>query len=724
MNTRILITGGQGFIGRYLAAHWLEEDQQALVMCLGRSGRMDDRFTHRVNRGDISVPAPLPADLCAALSTNRYRYTALDLLDSPALKQLNKEFRPTVVIHLAGALRDDPPDRLFRTNVEATVSLIESVVGSGISQPLMIFGSSGGVYGTPAEDDLPLVETGTGQPVDLYSASKLAAEHVSRILCQRYRLPAIWARIFNVVGPGQEERHFCGRVAAQAAAIAAGVMNSVLEVGTLDTTRDFIDVRDVARALTCLAEKGTPGDVYNLASGEETPIERVLRDTLRLAGLEGRVDIRTLPGRPADIPRHFGSIQRIRALGYSPRHPLAGSLQDVLDYYRHDVRSAARRSSEAGPEDRRSLEVCVSAKHTCPVAIEPGLMAELPRRLINRFPCARMVVLTDTRVGGLYAEDLAQRMESAGINTGLVILPEGEASKTFEQFHRLIAELHDLDFDRRAVLVNVGGGVVTDTGGFVAATYMRGVAYVNVPTTLLAQHDAAVGGKVAVNTDWAKNFCGAFHQPCAVFADPCVLSSLEDREISAGVAEAIKVAITGEPALFELLERSSRSIRAERDPEVLARMLRLAVSRKIALLQPDPYEVDLRRVLNLGHTFGHPLETELTYCGIRHGEAVGFGIAVATEVATARGVCEGMAARRILQLLKTYDLPPHVPRSRLMAACRRLREIRLVRGGKLLFVLPTGISSVQIVDEVGDDEILAAIERLAVDPLLACCVEG
>jgi 3-dehydroquinate synthase len=286
----------------------------------------------------------------------------------------------------------------------------------------------------------------------------------------------------------------------------------------------------------------------------------------------------------------------------------------------------------------------------------------------------------------------------------------------------LIEQLHQLHFDRRALLINLGGGIVTDVGGFLAATYMRGVSYVNVPTTLLAQLDAAIGGKVAVNMPWAKNFVGAFAHPRAVFCDPMLLQTLSPREIAAGVAEALKVAVIGDPQLFELLESESAGISTRRDALLLGEVVARSSEGKIAMLAPDPYERNLRRVLNLGHTFGHALEVQTGYDRLLHGEAVGFGLAVATAVARRRGLCSQHTLDRIFRLLDAYDLPPRVPRSDLLAARSRLHEIRLVRAGKLNFVLPREIGEVEIVAEVTDAEIAGAIEDIAVHPVLGRCV--
>lgn len=712
MGDRVLITGVQEFVGRYLAADWLAADPDALLLGLDAQPRSDASFPYRVTWGESTVPAPVPADLRCALATPRYRIETLDFLDVPMLVRRIREFRPTLVVHLYSAFRDDRPDRLFRRNVESTIALIEAIAGAGIDSPRLLLGSSGGVYGAQSARSLPLRETTRCRPVDLYSVSKRTSEQVARILCARHRIRSIWARIFNVTGPAGEERHFCEHVAAQAASIAASARAPILEVGNLESTRDFVDVRDVARALRLLALRGAAGERYNIARGEEVPIRFVLEECVRIAGIRDRIALRTHPERPIDIPRHYASVEKIRRLGFRPRIDLRQTLSDILDYYGSQVRPRACGQRRIEPDHGGCLRVVVPALHSYEVTIDPNSFAGLPRRLAVMFPESRMILLTDERVERLYTSMLRGDMESIGLRVSLVAIPEGEASKSTEVYRGLIRRLRREEFDRRAVLVNVGGGMVTDLGGFVAATYMRGVAYVNVPTTLLAQHDAAVGGKVAINTPWAKNFVGAFHHPHAVFVDPCLLATLSDRDMASGIAEAVKVAVTGDPDLFALLECEVDAIRRLREPEVLATLIRRAAARKIDLLSADPYETDLRRKLNLGHTFGHSLETELGYGSIRHGEAVACGVAVATEVARARGACDDASADRIRRLLARYDLPPRLPQARLRAACERLREIRLVRGCKLNFVLPTGVASVEIVDEIEPAEIEAAIEAV------------
>ena len=235
-------------------------------------------------------------------------------------------------------------------------------------------------------------------PIDLYGVSKLASEHASRILTRRYGLRGVWARIFNLVGPGQEERHFCGRMTSQAAAIAAGLLPPRVEMEPLTTTRDFLDVRDAARALELLGRCGVPGATYNVASGVESPTEGVFKVILCHARLEGKVAIELKPPRPADLPRYVADVTRLGALGFIPEYSLTRSLADLLTYYRGAVSEAAGRGHCRARRPRTFASVAADSAHRYSVEIEAGLLDTLPQRLESLFPSARMVVLTDASV--------------------------------------------------------------------------------------------------------------------------------------------------------------------------------------------------------------------------------------------------------------------------------------------------------------------------------------
>jgi GDP-4-dehydro-6-deoxy-D-mannose reductase len=340
MSARILITGAQGFVGRYAAAGWLRSDPAAVIVGIGRSRQLLRSFTHRIEWAGARRRAPLPQELRPTLADERYRYLRLDLRDRPELVELLRHFGPTVVLHLAGALRDEPTRRLLSANVLGTESLFEAIAEAGIT-PLVVLGSTGSLYGHVPAERLPIVEEEPPSPGDPYSISKDAGERIARLLATRHSIPTMYARIFNVVGPGQDERHLCGWLARQMVAISLGSQSSLV-VGPLDTTRDFIDVRDLAMALRALATDGTPGGIYNVASGVETLTEKVFTELLMLAGLPLDTAVVPRAGRPVDCPRSFADVRRLRALGYEPCFDLHRSLSDVLDYYAVSVAGSDR----------------------------------------------------------------------------------------------------------------------------------------------------------------------------------------------------------------------------------------------------------------------------------------------------------------------------------------------------------------------------------------------
>jgi 3-dehydroquinate synthetase/nucleoside-diphosphate-sugar epimerase len=705
---RVAVTGAQGFVGRHLVDALLARPGVE-VLGLGRSA--DDRtaFTHDVHWGDAPVRAPLWRAARDRLAGERYRYHRLDLRETAAVVRVLGDFAPTCVIHLAAALRDQPLDELLASNVGAAAALLDALVGARLEACRVVLGSTGGVYGEAPAAALPLHEDLRGAPVDLYSLTKQASEDATRILAGRHGLRVVWARLFNLVGPGQDERHLFGRVAAQLAAIRAGLRRPELELGGLDCTRDFVDVRDAADALWLLACHGEAGQAYNIASGRETRVADAIALLIEAAALAAPVEVRSISRRAADVPRHWGDIARIRRLGFEPRIGLPASARAVLDYYRAEVEPAVAPAVAAAPP---RIAVSVASRDDYTIEVADGLVDRLHARLAADFPGRRLALVTDARVWELYGRGVIERAGAAGVAIAPLVVPEGERSKSAAQALALVEQLHHHRLDRRGVVVGLGGGMVLDLAGFVAATYLRGVDYVNVPTTLLAQHDAAIGGKVAVNAPWgSKNYLGGFHHPRAVYCDPRVLRTLSARDLSAGVAEAIKVALCGEPALLRLLEIEVAAVRAA-EPATLAQVVRLAAARKVALLALDPYEVDLRRVLNLGHTVGHALEVEYGHDDLLHGEAVAFGIAVAVAVAVGRGRCARVDAQRIIRLLAAYDLPPRIPRARAVGALRRLDDIRLVRGNRLNFVIPVDVHGVHVEAEIDDAELDRAVAQV------------
>jgi 3-dehydroquinate synthase len=321
-------------------------------------------------------------------------------------------------------------------------------------------------------------------------------------------------------------------------------------------------------------------------------------------------------------------------------------------------------------------------------------------------------IITDDVVESLFARPLVDGLRDLGCDVLLHAVPAGERSKSLEQALALWDWLAASTLARRDVVLALGGGVVADLGGWVASAYMRGIPYVNLPTTLLAQVDGALGGKVAVNHPLAKNLLGAFHQPAAVIADVSALQSLERRHLAAGLAECIKKAVIASPEYWELIQHDAEAILG-REPAALERLVRGAAAIKTALIERDPYEQDLRRPLNFGHTIGHPLETVAGYGTLLHGEAVAFGMVAESRVAEARGVMARDALDELVALLRrcglptaAADLPVAVSAGDVMAA---MEKVRLIRAGSLRYVLPAAIGETVIADDVSDHETRSAL---------------
>lgn len=351
-----------------------------------------------------------------------------------------------------------------------------------------------------------------------------------------------------------------------------------------------------------------------------------------------------------------------------------------------------------------------------PIHVTTTIEAALDR-LSGLIEGAAVAVLTDENVEALYGPLLLRGLRDAGKEPLVRVLPAGEPSKSLDQAVAAWHWLAESDIARRDVLIAFGGGVVADLGGWVASGYMRGIPYVNVPTTLLAQVDGALGGKVAANHPVAKNLLGAFHQPAGVVANIGFLRTTSARHLRAGLAEAIKKAVIASPAYWEFIDEHAEAI-LRLDPSPLECLVRSAAAIKTALIERDPYERDLRRPLNFGHTIGHPLETVTGYGPLLHGEAVAFGMVVEARIAHARGLLGDVPLERLIALLErcrlpatAADLPFAVDGDAVLAAMEKVRQIR---AGSLRYVLPVTFGETVIADDVEPDE--------ARDALAACGV--
>lgn len=281
-----------------------------------------------------------------------------------------------------------------------------------------------------------------------------------------------------------------------------------------------------------------------------------------------------------------------------------------------------------------------------------------PHPAFDECSSGTILIVSNETVAPLYLDSLAASLTGADIHR--LVLPDGEAYKTSESWSQIIDKLVEIRATRDATLFTLGGGVIGDLGGFAAASYMRGINFVQVPTTLLSQVDASVGGKTGFNHPQGKNMVGAFHQPGAVVVDIDTLGTLADREFSAGLAEVVKIAAIRDAEFLNWLELESAAIMA-REPTVLTSMISRSIVNKAKVVAEDERESGIRALLNFGHTFAHALETLTHYQKYLHGEAVAIGMMVAGELSEARGLCEAGFCERLGRLLHSFNLPLSIP---------------------------------------------------------------
>ena len=414
----------------------------------------------------------------------------------------------------------------------------------------------------------------------------------------------------------------------------------------------------------------------------------------------------------------------LRRLRHGPQRPLLGA--DLDDRQRHMERLLAQRadayaslphhldttarSPEAVAIDVMNLlnEVVLPVWHTSgayDIRIGLGGLERLgdSMRLAGIEPSARISVVTNPIVGGYYGETVLASLRASGYQAEICEVPDGEAHKRMATVERLCNGLLDVGLDRGGVIVGLGGGVTTDIAGFAAATFLRGVRVVQIPTTLLAMVDASVGGKTGVDLARGKNLVGAFWQPELVVVDPRVLRTLPEVELRSGLAETIKHGLLGDPELFS--ELSNRSVDAENwwgesGVKRLARALRV----KIDVVEEDPTERGRRATLNLGHTVGHAIEATSGFA-IRHGEAVAIGLVTAAKLAVTLNRGDASLVRSIESTLARWRLPTQCPQievSRLLDAMQHDKK-RTSRG--LRWVLPRAMGDVEIVEDVPEDAV-------------------
>ncbi len=292
-----------------------------------------------------------------------------------------------------------------------------------------------------------------------------------------------------------------------------------------------------------------------------------------------------------------------------------------------------------------------------------------------------------------------------------ILIPDGERYKTLPSVSRIYEALFRAGVDRGSAIVAVGGGVIGDTAGFAAATFLRGITLAHVPTTLLAQVDSSIGGKVGVNHTLGKNLIGAFHQPAVVVIDPLLLRTLPRREFRSGLYEVVKYGMIASRGLFDTLVHHTRAIFA-RDPAVLVPALVESCRIKADVVSRDEREGGLRRILNYGHTVGHALEAVTRYRRFRHGEAIAYGMLAAADLATARGALAARERQALVQLITQLGPLPPIGDLSTADVLEAIRRDKKVVNGRLHFVIAIGIGATMTVDDVTEQELAAVLGRL------------
>ncbi|MBM4122125.1 MAG: 3-dehydroquinate synthase [Nitrospira sp.] len=350
-------------------------------------------------------------------------------------------------------------------------------------------------------------------------------------------------------------------------------------------------------------------------------------------------------------------------------------------------------------EPHASVERCVTVslgERSYDILIKAGLLGEVGPRLKRLGLAGKVAVVTNQVVGRLYGPTVLRSLRSAGYQAKTILVPEGERAKSLRWVGRILDELVRECFERGSLVLALGGGVVGDLAGFVASILARGIPFVQVPTTLVAQVDSSVGGKTGVNHPLGKNLIGAFHQPRVVFVDPDTLSTLPTREWVAGLAEVIKYGMIEDEAFFAYLEGRVDDLR-KMQPEPVAHVIARSCQIKASVVEEDERESDRRRVLNYGHTIGHALESLGRYRKLIHGEAVAIGMVQEADLARSLGLCPAEVVVRQRELVRRAGLPHTLPPVRFTELWGAMQHDKKVVQGRLHCVLPKRVGQVVIV---------------------------
>jgi 3-dehydroquinate synthase len=373
--------------------------------------------------------------------------------------------------------------------------------------------------------------------------------------------------------------------------------------------------------------------------------------------------------------------------------------------------SEPTKNSAALPKEARVVRVELGER-AYDIVIQPELIPACGTLLREALPGRRCLVITDRTVGPKYGPKLAKSLQVAGFDGSLAEIPPGEGTKTLDTAKFLYDRCIDAKLDRDSCIIALGGGVIGDLAGYVAATFYRGIPFVQIPTTLLAMVDAAIGGKTGVDLPMAKNAVGAFHQPKAVLIDPLTLLTLDDRELKAGLAEVIKYGVIDDRELFDFLERSMPAI-LEKDAPALAHIIEKSAAIKARIVAGDEFERHggNRALLNLGHTFGHALESTTQYIKYLHGEAVAVGICQAAELSVQLELLSRADRDRIVALIEKAGLPTKLkdndPDDDTLY--QAMFKDKKVAQGKLRFIVAEAIGKAKTITDVPEKSVRDAL---------------
>ncbi len=354
------------------------------------------------------------------------------------------------------------------------------------------------------------------------------------------------------------------------------------------------------------------------------------------------------------------------------------------------------------------LEVGLESR-SYPIRIESGCLARVPEDLAQRYRASRYCIVADDTVAALYGNDLLARIRDIGLSADLLSFPHGEENKNLETIARLVSASAQLGLDRKSMFIALGGGVSGDVTGFLASTYMRGVPFIQIPTSLLAQVDSSVGGKTGVDIAEGKNMVGTFYQPKAVYIDTDVLKTLPEEEYLSGLAEVIKHGFIRDNDFITFLETSRQQIMALENAAVV-RIIHTSCLIKADVVSADERESDARRILNFGHTIGHAVEAASRF-SISHGFAVAIGMVAICRIGVMKSLISAATADRYIELIKQYGLPTEIPGDLDRAVIKSyLSTDKKSIGGTISYVLPKEGGGVTISEDITERMIDAVLD--------------